>query len=165
MFPYDNILSHDNELFPFDDFSSYPRLMFVDWKEEEPRILQAFFKAAALPADGTRLEMDDATQYYQLIHGDKSAEVPWGDDISAQHSMLVALQKVFGTTRSIRYLNHAASGDTGYFLVETNETWQELEKNNPHVRWFFTPVELLPDTFTTDVEVLSQVGGKYARDA
>lgn len=162
MSPYDKITSRNDRSFPFDDFSTYPRLMIVDWREEEPRILKAFFKATELPADGTVLEMDDATQYYQLVRGDLRVDVPWGDEASAQHSTLVALQRLFGTSHSIRYLNHAAFGDTGYFLVETNETWRRLESQNPHVRWFFTPIEILPDVFKSDVEMLSQAGERYS---
>jgi hypothetical protein len=160
MHPYDKIVSRDDRSFPLDDFSTYSQLLLVDWKEEEPRILSAFFNATGLSSDGAKLYVDDKSQYYQLVRGDVRIDVPWGDEISAQHSMLVALQRVFGASHSIRYLNHAF-GDTGYFVVETNESWRRLESQNPNVRWFFTPIELLPDVFKSDVDALAQVGRRY----
>ena len=56
-------------------------------------------------------------------------------------------------------------GDTGYFVVEAKETWQMLESQNPHIQWFFTPIEILPDVFKSDFKILSQVGEQYAGDA
>lgn len=161
MHPYDTIVSRDVDAFPLDGFLDYPRLMSVDWREEEPRMLSAFFKATGLPADGTALEMDDRTSYWQLVRGSDRVDVPWGDEVSAQHSMLVALQRVFGASHSIRYLNHGCT-DTASFVVETNEDWRRLESANPHVRWFFTPIERLPDVFKSDIDDLSNVGKTYA---
>lgn len=161
MHPYDKITSRDSERFPASDFSTYPRLILVDWREEEPRILDAFFKATGLAPNEATLEMDDKTSYYQLVRGDRRFEVPWGPKTSAQHFMLVALQQAFGSTHSIRYLNHVALSDAGAYVVETNETWQSLEKQHPHVRWFFTPLDLLPDTFNTNVEELRRIGARY----
>ncbi|MBA8888292.1 hypothetical protein FHW12_002516 [Dokdonella fugitiva] len=160
MHPYDTIVSRDVGAFPLDEFSKYPRFMPVDWREEEPRILSAFFKATGLPAEGTALEMDERTSYYQLVRGSERVDVPWGDEASAQHSMLVALQRMFGASHSIRYLNHGCA-DTGCFVVETNEDWRSLERANPHVRWFFTPIDLLPDVFKSDVDDLVRVGKTY----
>jgi len=162
MHPYDKITSRDSRLFPIDDFSAYPRLILVDWREEEPRILKAFFKATGLSPDDTALEMDERAQCYQLVRDDVRFNVPWGPEASAQHSMLVALQQAFCASHSIRYLNQAALSDTGCYVVESNETWQLLEAQYPHVRWFFTPLELLPDTFKSDIEELRQIGARYA---
>ncbi|HTU68340.1 MAG TPA: hypothetical protein VMF52_20525 [Steroidobacteraceae bacterium] len=160
--PYDKIASRDAQSFPYDDFFKYPRRLLVDWKEEEPRILDDFLAATGLPADGTRLVMNDKTQFYQLARGNAWADVPWSKTSSAQHSMVAALQKVFGATHSIRYLNNADVSDTGFFAVETHETWRQLEKRYPHVKWFFTPIELLPDTFNTDAKTLNEIGQRYA---
>lgn len=140
----------------------YHKLIRVDWREEERRILAAFIEATGLPADNAALEMDDKTQYYQLVGDSFRIDVPWGDNVSAQHSMLAALQQAFAATHSIRLLNRAVLGDTGCFLVETNETWRLLEEQNPHVRWFFTPIELLPDTFNSDTEILERIGTQYS---
>jgi hypothetical protein len=161
MHPYDKIISRDSQLFPVDDFSAYPRLIVVDWREEEHRILKSFFKATGLAPEGATLEMDDKTQYFQLVRGDFRIDIPWGAEASAQHSMLLALQQAFASTHSIRYLNHAAFGDAGGFVVETNETWRVLENQYPHVRWFFTPLALLPDTFKSNEKELHRVGAIY----
>jgi len=162
MHPYDKIVTRDCNAFPVEDFLDYPRAIAVDWREEEPRILRSFLAATGLSSDEARLEMDDKSGYYDLVRRVSRYAVPWGEGQSAQHSMLLALQKAFDNSHSLRYLNHSALGDTGRFIVETRETWSELERNNPEVRWFFTPVERLPDTFHSSPEELSEVGERYA---
>jgi len=161
MLPYDKIASRDDRAFPLDEFAAYPRLIVMDWREEEPRILKAFFKATGLPIDTAKLETSSTSEYYQLVRGDVRIDVPWSENVSAQHSMLVALQQLFGATHSIRYLNHAAVSDGGYFVVETNDAWRSLNTRNPNVRWFFTPIDLLPDVFKSDVELLARIGKEY----
>lgn len=163
MTPYEKIVSREHKDFPFDDFMDYPRLLLVDWREEEPRIVRSFLKAAGFPADEVRLARDPAIGWYRMSRGDASLTLPESDEVSAQHSTLVALQRLFGTTHGIRYLNHVAFGDTGYFVVETREVWGRLEERQPHVRWFFTPMDILPDVFKASLQQLAAAAQRHAR--
>ena len=165
MLPYDRITSRDNAAFPLDEFIDYAHTLAVDWREEEPRILRAFLRATGLPADDARLEMDPKTECYDLVRGALRIAVPWGEAVSAQHSMVRALDEAFRDSHAIRYLNHAALGDGSWFVVETGEAWTTLEDRNEHVRCFFTPVDRLPDTFKADIDKLAAAGARYAAES
>lgn len=165
MHPFDKITSRDNDAFPFDDFLEYPHLLIVDWKEAENDMMERFFEAAELSNENTQLVWDEEAQLMKFTYHDKILPIPRGNEISAQHSMLMVFQQVYGNNYSIRYLNHVTAGDTGYFVVETPDFWQRLEIENPHVRWFFTPIECLPDTFETSFEELSEAGRRYIGEA
>lgn len=56
-------------------------------------------------------------------------------------------------------------GDGSWFVVETREAWTKLEDRNEHVRWFFTPVDRLPDTFKADIDELAAAGARYAAES
>lgn len=164
MTPFAQITSRDDAAFPFDAFSRYPKLLVIDWREEEGSIVSKYCKLAGLAQDEATLVMDDATGWFNLIHKGGSLPIPWSEDVSAQHSTVVALQKAFGQAHAIRY-SQAAAGDSGFFIVETPQTWQRLEAENPHVRWFFTPVELLPDTVNASFDDIREAGRRYAEGA
>jgi hypothetical protein len=83
------------------------------------------------------------------------------DGESAQHAAVRTLQTIYAGTHSIRYLNHAAPGDTAYFVVETPAAWSALEAANPLVRWFFTPLEYLTDIFEGSSGNLTEAARLY----
>lgn len=160
---YDQITSRDPAAFPFQAFLGYPRLLMVDWREEERRILSGFFKATGLSREGIDLEWDEPLGRMIFVHPGGRIELARGDGTSAQHSMLMALQQVYGASHPIRCLSYeVAAGDTGYFFVEERNTWARLEQDYPLVRWFFTPIELLPDTFEGDHAALREAARRYA---
>jgi len=160
---FDKIASRDNAQFPFADFMNHGRLLAVDWRAAEDEILDAFFRATGLPNSDASLEWDAAAQHMKLRHQGQVIPVARGAGVSAQHSMLRALQKVHEGSHSIRYLNHVAAGnDTAFFVVETTDAWRRLEQANPHVRWFFTPIDLLPDVFESSPAELTAAGSRYA---
>src|SRR5689334_14545292 len=145
MHPFDKITNRDSAAFPFQEFTSYPRLFMVDWRESEDFIAEAFLRTAGLPARETTWHWDEATSVGKYQSRGRSFPVPKLDGQSAQHAAVKALQEIYAGSHSIRYLNHVAQGDTAWFVVETPATWSAVEAANPLVRWFFTPLEYLTD--------------------
>ena len=145
MHPFDQITNRDQAAFPFKQFTSYPRLFMVDWRESEDWIAGAFLRAAGLPANDITWHWDEAASKGKFVSRWRDFPVPKDDGRSAQHAAVSVLQEIYAGSHSIRYLNHVALGDTAYFVVETPETWSALEAANPLVRWFFTPLEYLTD--------------------
>ena len=160
MHPFDQIHSRDSGAFPFEAFNEYPRCFMVDWRAAPEDIADGFFSAAGL-AQLARLtrEGDDSLK---LIHRDESLTLKLRPGVSAQHGLLEAFQAYFGIRHSMRYLNHVALGDTAYFVVQPTSTWARLELANPYVKWFFTPLDRLPDIFDSPFEKLAEAGKLYA---
>src|SRR5689334_6249972 len=119
MHPFDKITNRDNAAFPFKLFTRYPRLFMVDWRESEDWIAKAFLRAAGLPESETTWHWDEAASAGTYVSRGRSYRVPPRDGQSAQHAAVKALQAIYAGSHSIRYLNHAAVGDTAYFVVET----------------------------------------------
>ncbi len=160
--PYSQIASRDNSEFPIHEFFQYPHLFAVDWREAEDWMLELFITATGISPDGASLSWDDKTKVMNFTVRDRTVAIPSTGGISAQHGMLMALQTLYGDTHSIRHLNHVTGGDTVYVAVETNVDWQELDSSLPLVRWFFTPIQALPDVFQTPFDELSAIGARYA---
>ena len=161
MHPFDKIQSRDNAAFPFAAFQEYPRSFAVDWRAGVVDIFDDFAKAAGL-AGSAQLTVDPASRTPVLSHDGQRLALGLHNATSPQHGMVSLLQGYFGIRHSIRYMNHVAPGDTAYFVVESTSTWKRLEAANPHVKWFFTPLEKLPDVFTTSFETLAECGRQYA---
>jgi len=161
MHPFDKITNRDNAAFPFKLFTSYPRLFMVDWREGEDWIAKAFLRAAGLPENETTWHWDEAASAGKYVSRGRSYPVPKHDGQSAQHAAVKALQALYADSHSIRYLNHAAAGDTAYFVVETPATWRALEAAHPLVRWFFTPLEYLGDIFEGSFDDHSEAAKLY----
>lgn len=156
------IVSRNVEDFPFQELTEYRHTLAVGWRSSEDSIWEQFAHAiSALPTDCT-LHWDEDLQVSRFMHGASSIDIRPGDGVSAQHSMMMALQSVFGHVYSIRLLNNFDCGSDAYFVVETHSAWEELEVENAHVRWFFTPIELLPDTFESPVTLIEEMGKRYA---
>lgn len=162
LYPYDLISSRDNDSFPFDEITSYPHTLQVSWRAGEDSIVDDFFRATGLSSEGISLKWDEHAKIMRFYYPGGSIDIKRGNGTSSQHSMLMALQTVFGTTHSIRYVNLGDAASTALFVVEKHSRWNELENNNQFVRWFFTPITLLADTFESDVKVLQAAGRRYA---
>lgn len=131
----------------------------VDWRAADNEIGDAFFKAAGIT--GAQIRYEDAPDPV-LIHQGEKLQLKFADSVSRQYSVVKALHSYFGIRHAIRYLNHAAAGDTAYFVVEAASTWARLETENPHVKFFFTPFELLPDFIESPFDEIAEVGKRYA---
>lgn len=161
MHPFDKVSSRDHAAFPFEQFASYSRLFMVDWRESEDWIAAAFLRAAGLPANETMWHWDEVACLGKFVSHGRSFPVHKRDGQSAQHAAVSALQEIYASRYSIRYLNHVTRGDTAYFVVETPAAWSALETANPLVRWFFTPLEYLPDIFEESFEELAEAARLY----
>ncbi len=163
--PYSAITGRDRDAFPLRAFQSSGRCFAVDWRDGEDAILEAFAKAADVAMDEVSLQWDEAAAHMNLVHAGKTNPVR-RDRHGAQHAMVLVLQQVFGQTHAIRLINQVTLGDdTAWFMVESPQQWQHLEQSNPHLRWFFTPVELLPDVFNADTDEIAEAGRRYADEA
>jgi TPR repeat protein len=161
MRPFNLITSRDPGLFPWEALMEYEHLMAVDWREEENWIVERFCRASGLSREGINLTWNDAGDLLHLTYPGGSIDIEQGEGRSAQHSMIAALQTAFGATHSIRHLSHLEGSDTVYFVVETHTDWQDLEARNLHVRWFFTPIERIPDVFLSDYAALDEAAERY----
>jgi hypothetical protein len=160
--PYDLIVSRDNDAFPFEQFLGYPRCFMIDWRAAPIDIAEDFIEAAGLTQRAT-LALDTADpEVIVLRHVDTARFRPNHPSFSPQHQVLKMLQMHFGIRHSIRLLNHVTNGDTAYCVVEPLSGWERLEKANPHVRWFFTPYQLLPDIMKASYEEIAECGRKHA---
>jgi hypothetical protein len=159
--PYDLIRSRENADFPFDALQSYARSIAVDWREADETIVEHFLAATGLPADDARVRWDLSKPYALLDHAGVTHDVK-RDGRSAQDVMLRKLDELYGAKHQLRLLSHVANGDTAYLVVETPERWRELEAANPFVRWFFTPIGVLPDLFEGTFEDLAAAAKRYA---
>jgi hypothetical protein len=161
-YPYDHIESSDLNSFPFKHFQEHPHFFNVDWREGEDWILTNFSRSAKVAESDISLDWDDAKEMMFAIVRNQKIPVK-RPDFSTQHSMLLLLQKVYESTLSIRFLNHVTlADDTAWFAVETAETWNNLEKNYPLVSHFFTPIDILPDIFSSPSKKIAEVGIQYA---
>lgn len=160
--PYDLITSRDIAAFPFEPFLTYPRCFMVDWRAGGIEVAEGFVKAAGL-SERASLTIDTADPGVLVLKHIDTARLRMNHpDWSEQHQVLKMLQTHFGIRHSIRYLNHAAEGDTAYCVVESLSTWERLEKANPHVKFFFTPYQLLPDIIKAPFSEIAGIGRKHA---
>jgi len=159
--PYDQITSRDNDAFPFQTFLDYPRCFMIDWRAAPMEVAEGFIKAAGLTGRATITPDAAGNGDFMISYVDKIT-LRFNDHHSRQHQVLKMLQVHFGIRNAIRYVNHAAAGDTAYCVVESLSTWERLEKANPHVKWFFTPYQLLPDIINASFDEISACGRKYA---
>ena len=160
MHPFDQIHSRDKEAFPFEAFRDYARCFVVDRRASAEDIAEGFFSAAGL-TQLARIVRDD-NDALTLIHRDVSLQIKLGADVSPQHALLLFFQEYFGIRHSMRYLNHATDIDTAWFVVQPTSTWARLDLANPFVKWFFTPLDRLPDIFDSSFEKLGEAGKLYA---
>jgi hypothetical protein len=158
--PFDQILSRDKEAFPFAAFLEYPRCFVVDARASAEDIAEEFFRAAGI-SQLARIDRGEDDGLI-LIHRDVSLPLRLPPSSSTQHAMLTVLQAYFGIRHSMRYLNHVTAADTAWFVVQPTNTWARLELANPYVKWFFTPLDRLPDIFDSPFEKLGQAGKLYA---
>jgi hypothetical protein len=158
--PFDQIHSRDKDAFPFDAFRDYARCFMVDWRASAEDIAEGFFSAAGL-VQLARIARDD-NGALTLIHRDVSLQLKLNPATSPQHALLILFQAYFGIRHSMRYLNHVTPGDTAWFVVQPTSTWARLELANPYVKWFFTPLDRLPDIFDSTFEKLGEAGKLYA---
>jgi hypothetical protein len=158
--PFEQIHSRDKEAFPLGDFREYARCFIVDRRAPAEDIAESFFSAAGISqlARITRDENDEL----MLIHRDVSLQIRLPAGTSPQHALLAVLQAYFGIRHSMRYLNHVTGADAAWFVVQPTNTWARLELANPYVKWFFTPLDRLPDIFDSSFEKLSEAGKLYA---
>jgi TPR repeat protein len=161
MRPFHLITSRDTDLFPWEGLSEYEHLMSVDWREGEDWIVHCFCQATGLSEEGLVLTWDNEAESMRFTYPGGVIDIKQSEEASSQHGMVAALQTAFGATHSIRYLSHFEGSDTVYFVVETHATWQYLEANNPHVPWFFTPIEQIPDVFRASWEALVAAAERY----
>ncbi len=160
MHPFEQILSREKETFPFDAFRDYARCFVVDRRASAEDIAEGFFSAAGL-VQLARIVRDD-NDALTLIHRDVSLQIKLPPDASPQHALLLFFQEYFGIRHSMRYLNHVTPSDTAWFVVQPTNTWARLELANPFVKWFFTPLDRLPDIFDSTFEKLGDAGKLYA---
>ena len=160
MHPFDQIHSRDKDAFPFEAFHDYARCFVVDQRSSAEDVAEGFFRAAGL-AQLARIVRDDK-DVLTLIHRDVSLQIKLRPDTSQQHALLTFFQEYFGIRHSMRYLNHVTAGGTAWFVVQPMSTWARLELANPFVKWFFTPLERLPDIFDSSFEKLGEAGKLYA---
>jgi len=158
--PFDQIHGRDKESFPFDAFRDYARCFVVERYASAEDIAEGFFGAAGL-AQLARVVRDDKDGL-TLIHRDVSLQIRLRPDISPQHALLEFFQEYFGIRHSMRYLNHVTGDGIGWFVVQPTSTWARLELANPYVKWFFTPLDRLPDIFDSSFEKLGEAGRLYA---
>ncbi len=118
--PYDLISSRDNNAFPFDEIESYPHTMLVSWRAGEDSILDDFLRATGLPSEGISLKWDEHAKIMRFYYPGGSINIKSENGTSSQHSMLMALQTVFGATHSIRYVNLGEAASTAFFVVENH---------------------------------------------
>jgi hypothetical protein len=158
--PFDQIHSRDKDAFPLEAFREYPRCFMVDWRASAEDIAEGFFRAAGI-AQLARIDRDEEDGL-MLIHRDVSLPIRLPASTSPQHAMLTILQAYFGIRHSMRYLNHVTAADTAWFVVQPTNTWARLELANLYVKWFFTPLDRLPDIFDSPFEKLGHAGKLYA---
>ena len=151
---YRQIISTESREFPVDALSDYSHCITVDWRDAEDDVLCAFLAAVSDFRLPLNLQLLSCAGEKTLSDGVQMVSLQTGDSVSAQHAMLMALQGLCGECLAIRYVHDVFDGDTVCFMVETPEVWTRLEQENPHIRWFFIPIELIPDTFTTPVSQL-----------
>ena len=160
MHPFDQIEGREKETFPFDAFRDYARCFTVDRLASAEDIADGFFGAAGL-AQLARIVRDEKDAL-TLIHRDVSLRIKLAPDTSPQHALLTFFQEYFGIRHSMRYLNHVNGEGTAWIVVQPTNTWARLELANPFVKWFFTPLDRLPDIFDSSVEKLGEAGKQYA---
>jgi hypothetical protein len=158
---YSKITNTKGAELPFEEFTMHPHCLIVDWREAEEDILEAFLAATGEPRDEVDLRPDEASNVMIVAKGEEVIPIRKGKGVSSQHSMLLALQNLYGSSHAIRYLHDVEEGDTAYFMVESPETWQRLEQENPNIRWFFVPIEVVPDTFETPSDQLRAAARRY----
>ena len=146
---YRRIISTDSREFPTDALLDDSHCLTVDWRDAEDDVLSAFLVVISDFRLPLNLQLLNCAGGKTLSDGVQMVPLQTGDSVSAQHAMLMALQGLCGERLAIRYVHDVFDGDTVCFMVETPEVWTRLEQENPHIRWFFIPIELIPDTFTT----------------
>jgi hypothetical protein len=160
--PYHLIADREPSQFPFAAVQSYRHCFAVDWRESDMDIVERFLTAAGLPAHDAKVRWEAAPGHSVLTRNGLDHAVPL-EGRSAQDAMLRVLATVYRATHGIRSLSHVALGDTAYFVVETPSDWAGFEIQNPLVRWFFTPIERLPDLFTTSFDDLAEAARSFAK--
>jgi hypothetical protein len=158
--PFDEIHSRAKETFPIEAFREYPRCFMIGRRASAEDIAEGFFRAAGL-SQLARISRDDHDAL-TLIHRDVSLQIKLPPAASPQHALLNVFQEYFGIRHSMRYLNHVTAADTAWFVVQPTSTWARLELANPYVKWFFTPLDRLPDIFDSSFEKLGEAGKLYA---
>jgi hypothetical protein len=158
--PFDQIHGRDKETFPSEAFHDYARCFTVDRDASAEDIADGFFRAAGL-AQLARIVRDEKNAL-TLVHRDVSLRIELPPDTSPQHALLLFFQDYFGIRHSMRYLNHVTANGTAWFVVQPVSTWARLELANPFVKWFFTPLDRLPDIFDSTFEMLGEAGKRYA---
>ena len=157
---YSKISGTQNSEFPFEELAAHPHCLIVDWREAEEDMLDAFLAATGESRDGIHLQASH-TSVKVLSKGAQNIPIEGGKGVSTQHAMLLALQALYGHAHSIRYVHDLDDGDTAYFMIESPDTWQRLEQENPNIRWFFVPVQNMPDTFETPGHQLRAAAQSY----